>query len=66
MGETSSYLSETLLTGVKHYHNIFQDGTAADSLAGRDGIITTTLTDWHNQHQCPRPGPAFWHAGAYI
>ncbi|HCU57493.1 MAG TPA: hypothetical protein DF984_04590, partial [Anaerolineaceae bacterium] len=59
MGLTGSYLSETLLTGIKHYHNIFQDGTAADSLAGRDGVVTTTLPDGTTTTNVPGPDPRF-------
>jgi RHS repeat-associated protein len=59
MGRTSSYLSETLATGVKHNRNTFQDGTVAESNTGTDGISTTTLPDGTTTTSVPGPDPRF-------
>ena len=59
MGQTSSYLTETLPTGVKHNRNTFQDGTVAESNTGTDGIGTTTLPDGTTTTSVPGPDPRF-------
>ena len=59
MGRTSSYLTETLPTGVKHNRNTFQDGTVAESNTGTDGIATTTLPDGTTTTSVPGPDPRF-------
>ncbi|OGP87479.1 MAG: hypothetical protein A2156_10700, partial [Deltaproteobacteria bacterium RBG_16_48_10] len=59
MGRSSSYLSETLPTGVKHNRNTFQDGTVAETNTGTDGSTTTTLPDGTTTTSVPGPDPRF-------
>jgi RHS repeat-associated protein len=59
MGRASSYLTETLPTGVKHNRNTFQDGTVAESNTGTDGVSTTTLPDGTTTTSRAGPDPRF-------
>jgi RHS repeat-associated protein len=59
LGRTSSYLTETLPTLVKHFRNTFQDGTATDTYTGTDGITATTLPDGTVTTGAPGPDPRF-------